>query len=263
MTIGFIGAGNMATALAAAFASADPALRFVASDIHSEQIARFIAAVGSDRTDPAASNAEVAERADMLFLAVKPQILPSVLPELADVACLVVSIAAGTRIRSIEAVLTKARIVRVMPNTPGLVGEMAAGYAAGSRATPGDMQTMGRMLSSAGVAIEVAEDLLDTVTGISGSGPAFVARFIEAFTAAGVANGLSEDQAYALVRATFSGTARLLSEKSLSPEELVTMVSSPNGTTVAGREVLESSDYADIVHKTVARTIERSRELGA
>ncbi|MFW6252732.1 MAG: pyrroline-5-carboxylate reductase [bacterium] len=263
MTIGFIGAGNMATALAGAFAAADPDLRFVASDVNSEQIARLAVAAGAERTDPASTNAEVAEQADILFLAVKPQILPSVLPELAQAGNLVVSIAAGTRISTIEAVLTTARVVRVMPNTPGLVGEMAAGYAAGSRATPEDMQTIGRLLSSAGVAIEVTEDLLDTVTGISGSGPAFVARLIEAFTKAGVDNGLSEDQAGMLVRATFSGTAKLLSEKALTPEELVKMVSSPNGTTVAGREILESSDYADIIQRTVARTIERSRELGA
>lgn len=253
----------MATALAGAFAAADPDLRFTASDVSSEQIARLAEAAGASRTEPAASNAEVADRADILFLAVKPQILPSVLPELAQTTCLVVSIAAGTRISTIEAVLTKARVIRVMPNTPGLVGEMAAGYSAGSRATTGDMQTIGRLLSSAGVAIEVAEDLLDTVTGISGSGPAFVARFIEAFTKAGVANGLTEADASALVLATFSGTARLLAEKGLSPEELVQMVSSPNGTTVAGRAVLESSPYESIIRKTVDTTIARSRELGS
>ncbi len=263
MTTGFIGAGNMAQALAGAFASADPDLRFIASDLNSEQIARLAAATGPERTESAASNTEVAARSDVLFLAVKPQILPAVLPEVAEAAGLVVSIAAGTRISTIEAVLTKARVIRVMPNTPGLVGEMAAGYAAGSRATPEDMQRIGHLLSSAGVAIEVSEELLDVVTGISGSGPAFVARFIEAFTKAGVANGLTEADASALVLATFSGTARLLAEKGLTPEELVQMVSSPNGTTVAGRAVLESSSYTSIIQTTVDTTIARSRELGA
>ncbi|MFW6262250.1 MAG: pyrroline-5-carboxylate reductase family protein, partial [Spirochaetota bacterium] len=104
---------------------------------------------------------------------------------------------------------------------------------------------------------------LDAVTGVSGSGPAFVARLVEAFTDAGVAHGLDRDVAYRLVLQTFSGTARLLDEKGLSPQELVDMVSSKGGTTVAGRRVLESSDYADVIRRTVDAAVARSRELGS
>ena len=103
---------------------------------------------------------------------------------------------------------------------------------------------------------------LVAVTGLSGSGPAFVARLIESFTEAGVKNGLEKDVAYALSLKTFLGTAKLLEEMKLEPAELVKMVSSPNGTTVAGREVLESSDYKEIIEKTISRAKERSEELG-
>ena len=114
----------------------------------------------------------------------------------------------------------------------------------------------------AGSVVEVEESLMDGVTGLSGSGPAFVARLIEAFIKAGVRTGLSEEQSRFLTLATFSGTAKLLAEKKMTPEELVTMVSSPKGTTVAGREKLEASDYAEIISETVIAAAERSRELG-
>lgn len=251
----------MATALAEAIAAVDPSVEFTAFDVNEQQINRFSANLGQFRH--ASDNAAVACGSDLVFLSVKPQVLPAVLPDIAGTDRLVVSIAAGITISTIESALPNARVVRVMPNTPGLVGEMAAGYAAGTRATAADTELVGRLLSSAGVAMEVEEQKLDTVTGLSGSGPAFVARLIEAFTEAGEANGLDHDTAYRLVLATFSGTARLLAEKKMSPEELVTMVSSPNGTTVAGRSVLEASDYRQIIRETVDTTIRRSKELGS
>ena len=261
MLIGFIGAGNMAAALAGAIASAEPEATFTAFDINREQLERF----GTTLSGFTASdgNAAVLASSDLTFLCVKPQVMDDVVRDLSNDERLVVSIAAGVRISRLEAALPAARVVRVMPNTPGLVGEMAAGYAGGSRATAGDLELVGRLLSAAGVAVELPEELLDAVTGVSGSGPAFVARMIEALCAAGVAEGLPEETARRLVLATFSGTARLLAEKNLTPDELVTMVSSPGGTTVAGRRVLETAGLDRTLRRTVAAAVERSRELGS
>ena len=250
----------MATALAGAIDGAEASAEFIAHDVSAERLEQFGA--GLRRFTTAASNREVADRSDVTFLSVKPQIMPDVLPELADATGLFVSIAAGIRLRALEQALPQARVIRVMPNTPGLVGEMAAGYAAGTRATTEDAELVGRLLQSAGTAYELPEELLDAVTGLSGSGPAFVARLIEAFTLAGEAEGLPHETAYQLALATFRGTARLLQEKHLSPDELVTMVSSPGGTTIAGRRVLESSAYRDVIRRSVATAAERSRELG-
>mgnify|MGYP006291034991 FL=1 len=261
MRVGFIGAGNMAGALAGAIESARPDTEFIASDVSRDQLERFTS--GLTRATTAPDNRSVVDAAELTFLSVKPQVLGDVLPELGDTPALVVSIAAGVRIATLERALPNARVVRVMPNTPGLVGEMAAGYAGGARATADDIALVGRLLESAGVALPMDEGLLDAVTGVSGSGPAFVARLVEAFTDAGVAHGLDRDVAYRLVLQTFSGTARLLDEKGLSPQELVDMVSSKGGTTVAGRGVLESSDYADVIRRTVDAAVARSRELGS
>ena len=158
--------------------------------------------------------------------------------------------------------MPSARIVRVMPNTPCLVGEMAAGYAAAGNVTAEDLELAERILKAAGVAVAVEEKQMDAVTGVSGSGPAYFARIAEAFIDAGIEAGLSAELARELALQTMKGTASLLQQKNMSPNELVNMVSSPNGTTVAGREVLESSDYKEIIKKTVVKTIERSRELG-
>ncbi len=267
MRIGFIGAGNMATALAGAIVGAIDDARIVAFDVDAGRLTEFIHAVArpgdSDAVTAAAGNAQVVDGCDVCFLAVKPQVMPTILAEIAGAGGLLVSIAAGIRIATFETALPDARIVRVMPNTPCLVGAMAAGYANGSRVTSEDREVVSRLLSSAGYAVELPERLLDAVTGLSGSGPAFVARLIGAFTDAGAANGLPREVAYRLTLATFAGTARLLDGHAMTPDELVTMVSSPNGTTVAGRAVLEASDIADVIASTVAAATNRSKELGS
>jgi pyrroline-5-carboxylate reductase len=155
-----------------------------------------------------------------------------------------------------------ARVVRVMPNTPCLVGAMAAGYAFGSGIRPEDMGLVKRLLGAAGYATEVEESLLDCVTGLSGSGPAFVARLIEAFIEAGERLGLEPEAARNLSLQTFFGTAKLLADTGMEPGKLVEMVSSPKGTTVAGRQILEASDYAEVITDTIRAATERSKELG-
>lgn len=261
MRIGFIGAGNMARAFGVAIRRSRPEAVILASDVDAERLDEFTRAVAGAQA--AGGNRDVADGSDVCLLAVKPQVLPSVYPEITHVRGLVISIAAGVRLAAIEAALPEARVVRVMPNTPALVGRMAAGYSIGLRVTAGDRELVASLLSSAGVAFELPEEQLDAVTGLSGSGPAFVARLIEAFTEAGIAVGLAPEVARDLSIATFAGTAELLSASGMTPDELVRMVSSPGGTTVAGRRVLEESPLCDIIARTVRVATERSRELGA
>jgi len=262
--VGFIGAGNMATALIAgiiAKAIYNPD-EIIASDKDESKLAGIKSEQNILTTQ---DNIEVINKSDIIFLAVKPQIINTILNEIKDVVSddkIIISIAAGIKIKQIESILGNKKIVRVMPNTPCLVGQMAAGMSPNSQTTDKEISKVKEILESSGTVIQLDESLLDAVTGLSGSGPAFVARLIEAFTEAGKNNNLPEDIAYKLALKTFEGTAKLLSEKNLKPNELIDMVSSPNGTTVAGREILENSDINDTINKTITKATERSKELG-
>ena len=259
-SVGFIGGGNMGLALGQAFARRFPEVELLVCDVRPERVAGFKAALPAAHVEdrPAA----LAARAEVVFLAVKPQDIPGVLESIRSTDRLVVSIAAGVTLARLEAGLPAARVVRVMPNTPCQVGAMAAGYACGSRATAEDRRTVEDLLGAAGYAAELEEALLDAVTGLSGSGPAFVARLIEAFVAAGTSLGLPPEVARELSLQTFAGTSRLLGETGMSPQELVDMVSSPKGTTVAGRQVLEASGCREAIIETIKAAARRSKELG-
>ena len=257
--IGFLGAGNMAFAIAGAVSGKFDDVEIIPFDIAEERLKLFSDSFRN--VSPAGSAADLKE-CDVLFLSVKPQMMKDAVAPLSDYSGLAVSIAAGIKISLLQELLPKARIVRVMPNTPCLVGEMAAGYSAGNGVSSDDLEAIDRILKAAGSAVLVEEDLIDAVTGVSGSGPAYFARIAEAFIDAGIKAGLEPGLARELALQTMKGTAVLLQQKEMSPEELVKMVSSPNGTTVAGREILEASDYKAVIERTVARTIERSKELG-
>lgn len=259
-TIGFIGAGNMAFALAGAFLAGNEQIQVAVSDPSAERKALF--QKNFDRVSLCDNNHQLIEKSDIIILAVKPQILPAVLVEIGDPETIVISIAAGIRLSVLESSMPKSTLVRVMPNTPCLVGEMAAGAVFADGTDEAVQSEVISLLSLAGTVISVREDQMDAVTGVSGSGPAFVARLIEAFINAGVNEGLSAEEARALTLTTFSGTANLLKDREMSPAELVAMVSSPNGTTVAGRSVLEESNYRSILENTVEAAAQRSRELG-
>ena len=257
--IGFIGSGNMAFALIKAINKAKLASSIIASDKNKERLDFVKEQAKVSVTD---DNKEVERKSDIIFIAVKPQVIDIVLDELKDTNKLIISIAAGIPLKRLESKLKKARVVRVMPNTPCLVGEMAAGFAIGKRCKDNDIKIVEELLNSAGKAFYLKENLLDAVTGLSGSGPAFVARLVEAFIEAGQKQGLSKDISTELSIQTFKGTAKLLQESGMTPEELVNIVSSPGGTTVAGREILEKSDYKDIIIKTIEKAAKRSKELG-
>jgi pyrroline-5-carboxylate reductase len=258
--VGFIGGGNMGFALAKAISGRFPESAIHVCDIRAERTSLFEKELPVVQVVTAPER--LVEAAEVVFLAVKPQDIQPVLEAIRTADRLIISIAAGVQIRRLEETLEKARVVRVMPNTPCLVGAMAAGYAFGSRIQPQDRDLVELLLGAAGYAAEVEESLLDAVTGLSGSGPAFVARLIEAFTEAGAGLGLEPAVARSLSLRTFAGTARLLEETGMEPQALVEMVSSPKGTTVAGREILESSDYLEVIAGTIRAAAQRSRELG-
>ncbi|MCH9023486.1 MAG: pyrroline-5-carboxylate reductase [Planctomycetes bacterium] len=261
--IGFLGCGKMATALVGAVLRSEvyKPEDVLCSDADEGQRAKIEETYGVGVT---ASNAEVVERSEMVVLAFKPQNFLDATAGLAGVVRrdqVIVSILAGVRIARIEDALP-GRVVRVMPNAACLVGQMAAGYATSGEVTAEDKANVEKMLSSCGLAVEVSEEQLDAVTGLSGSGPAFAAYVMEQFMKAGTEAGLSESVARDLVLQTFLGTVNVLKEWKMEPKELIEMVTSPAGTTAAGREVLERSDISEVIRSTVQRATERSRELG-
>ena len=197
-------------------------------------------------------------------IAVKPDVVDAVLPALAAAAAArVLSVAAGVRTDAIEAGLPAGTpVVRAMPNTPALVGAGAAAIAGGSAAGPEDLEWARSILEAVGTVAVVAEADLDAVTGLSGSGPAYVFRLAEALRAAGTAQGLDPAVADALVRQTLLGAATLLAESGEDPGRLRENVTSPGGTTAAGLAVLDEAGFMDLIDRTVEAATRRSRELG-
>ena len=197
-------------------------------------------------------------------IAVKPDVVAAVLPPLAAAAAArVLSIAAGVRTGAIEAGLPAGTpVVRAMPNTPALVGAGAAAIAGGSAAGPEDLEWARGILEAVGTVAVVAEADLDAVTGLSGSGPAYVFRLAEALRAAGTAQGLDSAVADALARQTLLGAATLLAESGEDPGRLRENVTSPGGTTAAGLAVLDEADFMGLIARVVEAATRRSRELG-
>ncbi len=195
------------------------------------------------------------------ILAVKPHLAVEVAAGLPPIPRLL-SVAAGITTRALEAV-TEAAVVRCMPNTPALLGQGAAGVAIGKSATQADLEWALEILSSAGVAVAVSEEQLDAVTGLSGSGPAYVFRMAEAMTAAGTAAGLSPEVAKALAYQTIAGAGAMLAIPGADAADLRTNVTTPNGTTAAGLAVMDERNIDQIMADVVAKAAQRSRELGA
>lgn len=262
--VGFLGAGRMATALARAWVRAGlvRAECCRASDPLPQARQAFAAETGCAA---GADNRAVVAASDVLVLAVKPQSMAGLLAEIRPAlrAPLVVSIAAGIPLRQLGAGLgADCRLVRVMPNTPCLVGASASGYAAGERATPEDVALVDRLLNAVGVAFRLPEHLLDAVTGLSGSGPAFVYLMIEALADGGVRVGLPRDVATALAAQTVLGAAKMVLETGSHPGVLKDMVASPGGTTIAGLHALERGGVRGALMDAVEAATRRSAELG-
>jgi pyrroline-5-carboxylate reductase len=264
-TIGFIGAGQMARALARGFVAAGlvGGEKFVAFDPVAATASAFAGEVPGAVI--AKSNAEVASRSQVIFLAVKPQSMPAVMSELAGKIGpekLFVSIAAGITLAKLCDGLKTQRIIRVMPNTPALVGQGASAYALGSGATAEDGQLGDKLLGAVGKAFAVDEKLLDAVTGLSGSGPAFVYVMIEALSDGGVRMGLPREIATALAAQTVLGSAQMVLTTGEHPAALKDKVASPGGTTIAGLAALESHGLRAALIAAVEAATRRSQELG-
>lgn len=263
-TIGFIGAGQMARALAGGLVRAGllAAPQLVAFDPAEAARRDFAAQVAGAKL--ADDNRAVVVAADVIVLAVKPQKAAVVMDELRGLGGpdkLLVSILAGTPLAKLVAGWGTPRVVRVMPNTPCLVGAGAAGYALGPGATRQDAELVGQLLGAVGIAVEVDEPLLDAVTGLSGSGPAFVYTMIEALSDGGVRAGLPRAIATQLAAQTVLGGARMVLASGEHPAVLKDRVASPGGTTIAGLQALEERGLRAALLAAVEAATRRSVEL--
>lgn len=265
LKIGLLGAGKMATALAKGIIKAGLVQPdyILASDPSPDALAAFAKATGAQTT---AFNPDVINFAEVIILAVKPYQSAAVLTALRNSFTerhLLISLAAGiTLARMEEALGAGSRVIRVMPNTPAIIGASATAYSLNKSATAEDAKLAEQIFSSVGCAIQVNESLLDAVTGLSGSGPAYVYLFIEALSDGAVAAGLPRDVALRLAAQTVSGAARMVSETGEHPGALKDMVASPGGTTIEGIHELEKGGFRGIVMNAVRAAAEKSRRIG-
>ncbi|MBK6846534.1 MAG: pyrroline-5-carboxylate reductase [Proteobacteria bacterium] len=263
--IAFLGAGNMGQALIRGLIEADrvAADQLVASDTRAEQRTACWERYGIHTS---ASNHDAARGAAVVVLAVKPQIIATVLEEVRETIeadALVISIAAGVTIASIEARLRPGtRVVRTMPNVCSLVREGATALSSGTHATDADLDVARRIFESVGLSVVVDEALMDAVTGLSGSGPAYIFMVIEALSDAGVKAGLSRGDAHALSCQTVLGAAKLAIETKEHPGRLKDMVCSPGGTAIAAVHELEKGGLRTTLINAVEVAAHRAAELG-
>lgn len=264
-TIGVIGAGNMGDALVAGLVKAcivEPH-NVQASDVNAEKLASFHDSYGVRTTT---DNLELVTGADLVVLAVKPQVMGQVLDQCRDVFHadqVVISVAAGITTDYIESRVGKAiPVVRVMPNTPALVGEAMTPYCLGRHGSAAQSLLASQMFSAVGVTVQVDESFLDAITALSGTGPAYLFYLLEGLIDAGREMGLPEHLSRALVRQTAFGAAKLVRETTRTPRQLRDQVTSPQGTTDAAMTHLESERFHDILKEAVHKARDRAFQLG-
>jgi pyrroline-5-carboxylate reductase len=262
-TIGFIGGGNMAEAIIKGLLAGGVQASniMVAEPLAARR--EFLAskyAVAASESGPG-----VAGKADIIILAIKPQMAAGILSDLAPAITankLVISIMAGISTSFIEEILSSGlRVVRVMPNAAALIQAAATAICPGRKADEEDLETTREIFSRVGTVVTTSEKLMDAVTGLSGSGPAYVFNFIEALSDAGVKNGLARDVSLALAVQTVLGAARMVSETGEHPALLKEKVTSPGGTTIAGLHILENGRFHGLVMDAVDSACLRSKEL--
>jgi pyrroline-5-carboxylate reductase len=272
-TLGFIGAGNMAEAIARGILRGHlyQPEEVIAADPSPDRRRLFTEELGIQTF---AECQGAAERSDIVVLAVKPFVLGDVLGQITAAlrpGALLISIAAGISCAFIEHTVgggtggtegRQCRVIRVMPNTPMLAGKGMSALARGAHATEQDLIAAERIFASSGKTVRVAETAMDAVTAVSGSGPAYIFYLTEALAQAGTAAGLTELQAGQLARETVIGAAALLEQSKDSPAELRRKVTTPNGTTQAAIETLQTGDFAGLMIRAVAAAAKRSKELG-
>jgi pyrroline-5-carboxylate reductase len=263
-TLSFIGAGNMAEAMLRGLIRGKHFApdSIIASGPREERMRELRESYSISTT----TNNRDAAKSDIVVLSVKPQILGRVLGEIADVLnpdALVISIAAGVPVAAIQArVAPGTRVVRAMPNTPALVDAAATAIAGGEHARESDLADAKRIFDAIGITVIVEESQLDAITGLSGSGPAYVFLILEALSDAGVKVGLSRRTAQLLAAQTLLGSAKLLLETNEHPGKLKDMVTSPGGTAITGLHTLEAGGVRTTLINAVEAATKRSRELG-
>ena len=259
----FIGTGKMATAIAAGMTvkSFDTS-QISAFDISSQSAENFSIATGIKVETKDLKT--LLEQADTVIVAVKPQHIEKALSTNNDLFKnkLIISIAAGIKISKLQEFTKASRIIRVMPNTPATVGEGASAWSASSQVNEHDIILVDKILGSIGTVCRVEESLMDAVTGISGSGPAYVLEFIIGLTDGGIKAGLPSPVAAELAAQTVFGTAKLLMESEKSPDVLRDEVTSPGGTTAEALKVLGEQDFKGTIIEAVLAAAKRSAELG-
>jgi len=269
LSIGFIGAGMMASALMDGVLSKNVSTPSQLSCSDVWDVARDNAA--KKGIYATTSNADVCKKSkDVIILAVKPHIIPIVCNDISQLKdgdsssdALIISIAAGVTLEQLQSNLPDGkRVVRVMPNTPCLVGEAASCFALGHHCTDADREMVKLIFGVVGLALEVQESLLDAVTGVSGSGPAYVFQFIEALSDGGVRAGLPRSVATTLAAQTVKGAAEMVLKTGKHPGELKDGVTSPGGTTIAGVQALEDGGLRSTVISAVCAATKRSMQLG-
>jgi len=263
-TIGFIGAGNMAEALIRGLVNGKhiAADRVAASAPRKERLDELKAQYGITTT----SDNKVVAKNQIVVLSVKPQIMDKLLREVGEhirPGTLVISIAAGVDTETIEAAVPDGvRVVRAMPNTPALVGAGATAVSAGRHASEEDLAHAKALFDAVGITVVLDESHLDAVTGLSGSGPAYIFLILEALADAGVKVGLSRRNAQRLAAQTVMGSAKLLLDTDEHPGRLKDMVTSPGGTAIAGLHTLEEGGLRTTLINAVETATKRARELG-
>ena len=264
MKIGFIGAGNMGGAIIGGIVTnkiASPS-DMIVSDKNAESLSLTAAQYGVSTTD---DNKKTASESDILFLCVKPNVIYKVIDEIRGCVkkdTVIVSIAAGQSMKKITDAFGKdIKLVRVMPNTPALVGEGMAACVQGEFVSDSEMESVLNIFDSFGRAEKVSESMMDAVTAVSGSSPAYVFMFIEAMADAAVKAGMTRDQAYTFAAQSVLGSAKMVLETGKHPGELKDMVCSPAGTTIDAVEVLESEGMRAAVMKAMDACVKRSKEL--
>jgi pyrroline-5-carboxylate reductase len=260
MKVGFIGCGNLGSSLIKGFLSANSlkADEIIASDSDEGKL-KELKGLG---IEVAGDNKRAAERADIIFIAVKPDIVGKVLDEIREFSGgkLLISVAAGVATKSIEG-RTDARVIRVMPNICSLVSEMASCFSLGSKASPKDREFIKGLLGSVGMIFEVEEGTMDAVTGLSGGGPAYFYLVIKALQEAGVELGLSKEVALELAAQTAKGSGEMALRSGKDLEELTRIVCSPKGTTIEGLKVLEKREVSKALKDAVKAAAKRAKEL--
>jgi pyrroline-5-carboxylate reductase len=264
-TVGFLGAGNMGEAMIKGLTQVGlvPAASIAATDARPDRLDQIARQYGIRAS---ADNRALVGESDVIILAVKPQIMATVLREIApavDGKKLIISVAAGVATRALREHLGKpARLIRVMPNTPALVLEGVTAIARADNLEAGDLDIARELFGAVGRVVVLDEDHLDAVTGLSGSGPGYIAIVIEALADGGVNMGLDRATAMTLAAQTVLGSAKLILETGIHPGQLKDMVASPGGTTIAGIAALEEGGVRRTFISAVERATLRSRELG-